>query len=542
MLFSAEDKPLYSFQAAESTSAPTVDIVSKDIKVAGLAVYHSTSGDFLLVAHDGAVDVFDRNIQKLGSMTLSGITKLEIKGGLSVLQSSTDGYPSGAFALAFEGEDYEGVAVGTFQGTLNALGIKPNTKYSPKDKPCKDCAGSIPVDCSKNGFRLGDRGCSCFPGFTNLNCSKITCENDCSGHGQCVGPNECKCKSGWAGFSCSFFAVKAKYETEANGGDGDDPAIWIHPTRPELSRIITTTKSSDGEGFGVFDLQGNLLQHLTAEEPNNVDIIYNFTIGNRNVDLAYAACRGDNTLCLVEVNNTGAIVPISGGVQELPVDFEPYGSCNYRSRKTGKEYLFVNNKEARYLQYELTANTNGTLQTTLVREFSGGSGGQVEGCVADDEAGVLFLGEEPLGIWRYEAEPTGSTVGVRIATVGDASGLHADVEGITIVPAKSGPSGYIIVSSQGISSYFVYERAAPHKFVETFTIVENTEKGIDAVSNTDGIAAVGNRLNKDFPMGLVVTHDDANQLAAGGTAKEASFKLTSLRDILGEERARALGY
>jgi 3-phytase len=200
----------------------------------------------------------------------------------------------------------------------------------------------------------------------------------------------------------------------------------------------------------------------------------------------------------------------------------------------------VNNKKAEYLQYELTSTTNGTLQIKLVRDFIGGSGGQVEGCVA--AAGYIFLGEEPSGIWRYDAEPTGSSTGIQVAKVGDASGLQADVEGITLVPAKSGPGGYIMVSSQGISAYKVYERAPPHKFVLTFTVVENEKKGIDAVSNTDGIAAVGNALNKDFPYGLFVTHDDANQLAEGGTASEASFKLASLVDILGEERAKKLGY
>lgn len=234
--------------------------------------------------------------------------------------------------------------------------------------------------------------------------------------------------------------------------------------------------------------------------------------------------------------------PIRGGTQALPKDYKPYGSCNYHSRKTGREYLFVNNKKAQYLQYELTATTNGTLQTTLVREFQGGSGGQVEGCVADEGAGFLFIGEEPLGIWRYEAEPEGSTTGVQIAKVGDASGLHADVEGLTLVPAKNGPGGYLMVSSQGISSYFVYERAPPHDFVVAFTIVENEAKGIDRVSNTDGIAAVGNALNGDFPGGLVVTHDDANEVAGGGTAREASFKFSSLADVLGRERVKQLGY
>jgi 3-phytase len=233
---------------------------------------------------------------------------------------------------------------------------------------------------------------------------------------------------------------------------------------------------------------------------------------------------------------------IAGGVQSLPKDYEPYGSCNYHSRKTGKDYLFVNNKKAEYLQYELGSTANGTLTTKLVRQFQGGSGGQVEGCVSDDEAGYIFLGEEPLGIWRYEAEPEGSNAGVQIAKIGDASDLSADVEGITLVPAKSGSGGYIMVSSQGISAYKVYERAPPHKYVKSFTIVNNEKKGIDHVSNTDGIAAVGNALNKDFPHGLFVTHDDSNELAEGGTAAEASFKLVSLVDILGEEMVKKLWY
>jgi 3-phytase len=244
----------------------------------------------------------------------------------------------------------------------------------------------------------------------------------------------------------------------------------------------------------------------------------------------------------VEINSTGLLKPISGGSQSLPTKYEPYGSCTYHSKKTGKDFVFVNNKKAKYLQYELTSTTNGTLQTKLVREFQGGSGGQVEGCVSDDEEGYIFLGEEPSGIWRYEAEPNGSNTGVQIAKVGDTSGLQADVEGITLIPAKSGPGGYIIVSSQGISAYKIYERAPPHTYVETFTIVDNEKKGIDHVSNTDGCAAVGNALNKDFPHGLFVTHDDANELAQGGTAKEASFKLASLVDILGEGRAKKLGY
>ncbi len=94
--------------------------------------------------------------------------------------------------------------------------------------------------------------------------------------------------------------VYAKYETEENGEDGDDPAVWISPSNPGLSRVITTTKSSVGAALAVFDLTGKKLQHYPIGEPNNVDVIYGFKLGtNRTVDLAFAACREDNTLWYV---------------------------------------------------------------------------------------------------------------------------------------------------------------------------------------------------------------------------------------------------
>lgn len=270
--------------------------INENIKVAGLATYHTTSNDYLFIAHDKSVDIYDDQISPKGSISLSGISGLSIEGGLSIVQSALDGYSSGAIAFAFEGEEDTGVAIGSLDGALASLGIEVNKDYNPRKKPCENCESVVSDMCTRNGFFQDNGGCSCFPGFSGDDCSKTTCENECSGHGNCDGPNVCDCEDGWTGPDCSFVAVEAKYETDANGGDGDDPAIWIHPTHPDQSRIITTTKSAEGAGFGAFDLQGKLLQHLNAEEPNNVDIISNFTLGNRAVDLAYAACRGDNTL------------------------------------------------------------------------------------------------------------------------------------------------------------------------------------------------------------------------------------------------------
>lgn len=293
--FSAEDQPLFAFKASESTQAPEVTTISEEISSFGLATYHSDSQDFLIVADKDSLNVYDDKLNRKGSVKLIGVSDLSIEGGLSVFQSASKNFSAGVFAFTFEGGDDAGVAIGSLKDVLSATNIRANTRFDPSKKTCKKCMQPISKKCSNNGYRTGN-SCQCLVGFSGRDCSRITCQNSCSGHGTCTGPNICDCARGWAGPDCSFKAVQAKYETDANGGDGDDPAIWIHPTHPDRSRIVTTTKSEEGAGFAVFDLTGKFLQHVPGEEPNNVDIISNFTAGTGTVDLTFAACRGDNTL------------------------------------------------------------------------------------------------------------------------------------------------------------------------------------------------------------------------------------------------------
>ncbi|KAK1963102.1 phytase [Colletotrichum sublineola] len=538
-----DDKDLYVFDLEESTVAPEITKLGEaPDDVSGIAVYASnTIGlDYLFVAHEDSISVYKYPFDLIGNIKLIGLEDIEVE-GLSLYQGSTSKYPSGALGFALEADpDYEGFGLVSLDGALDELGVSVNTAYDPRNQTgCRTCS-PICDACSGNGYcQVNGTGCDCFAGFTGDKCDVFQCTDNCSGRGECVGPDQCKCEDGWGGLHCSFLLVEPSYETDQNGGDGDDPAIWISPVSAEKSRIITTTKSTVGAGLGVFDLTGKLLQTIPAAEPNNVDIIYNFQVGGRKVDLAFAACRGDDTLCLFEMTSNGTLKDVPGGIQPVVPDYSVYGSCVYKSPKTGKQYLFVNEKSARYLQYELTSTSNGTLHTTLVRDFTGGSGGQVEGCVTDEDNGWIFLGEEPSALWRYGAEPDSRQAGLRIAYVGDGH-TYADVEGVTLVYGAKPDQGYVIVSNQGVSAYNVYKRAEPHEYVTTFTITKSSDGKVDAVSNTDGITAVGTRLGKDFPHGLFVTHDDANQLPDGSTSDEASFKLVSLERILGSDALRSL--
>ncbi|KAI0411614.1 hypothetical protein F5X98DRAFT_44331 [Xylaria grammica] len=542
IFFSGDDSPkIYVFNTTESTQVPDIAIfATADADVTGLSVYVGKKSDYLFVAQKDIVAFYDESFGSLGSVILTGDDDIEIQ-GLNFYQSATKSYPAGVVTYAIESDSGTGFGLSSLEEIFDDFGLQINTAYNPRKVPY-NTKPSVCPECGFNGFcetsvySSGYTTCSCFAGFTGEACESYNCRNNCSSRGICVGANQCDCDEGWGGLYCAFKEVKPVAETDANGGDGDDPAIWVSPIHKTMSRIITTTKSELGSGLGVFDLTGKRIQTITAAEPNNVDVIYNFSAGGRLIDLTYAACRKDNTLCLFEIHRNGTLAPISGGVQPTKENYKVYGSCAYRSRTTGKQYLFVNAKTAEYLQFELSwDDTSRSLETTLVRNFTGGSGGQVEGCVSDEANGWVIIGEEPHALWRYGAEPDDDvSEGFLIAEVGDGH-MYADVEGVTLVEGTTANDGFILVSQQGVSAYNVYRRAAPHEYIETFTTVDNIEKGVDAVTNTDGIAAVGTSLGPLFPHGVVVVHDDVNQLPESGTSDEASFKLISLGDILSDD-------
>lgn len=289
--FATEEKAIYSFQAEESTEPPVVTILGEaEDDVTGLAVYVGSDSDYLLVAQESVVDIFSSGLELHGTMNITGLKDIELE-GLSVYQGKSDDYPAGVIAFAVESDDGVSYGISSLEDAFDDLELKTNTKYRPRPDDPSDVSGP-----RENGFSTGNGTLSCFAGFTGPTCEDYICRNDCSGHGNCIGPNVCECANSWAGPECAFIQVEAKYETDANGEDGDDPAIWISPASPKQSRIITTTKSEDDAGLAVFDLKGKLLQRMDAAEPNNVDVIYEFEAGNRTVDLAYTACRDDDTL------------------------------------------------------------------------------------------------------------------------------------------------------------------------------------------------------------------------------------------------------
>jgi len=306
----------------------------------------------------------------------------------------------------------------------------------------------------------------------------------------------------WLPASAQTSDVSATVETDPvpSGGDAaDDPAIWVHPTDPSRSTVIGTDKEG---GLAVYDLDGRQIQYLAGIRPNNVDVRHGFPLAGQTVDIVVTSERDDDAITIHRVDpQTRQLVeaasPIATGLDVL-------GVCLYRSPETGSFYVFVSSDGAGPVrQWQLSDGGAAGVTATQVRDLPMES--TAEGCVADDDLAYLYVAEETVGIWKYEAEPDAGSSRVSVDQVGPR--LDSDVEGLTIYYGPEG-AGYLIASSQGSGEYAAYNRTGDNEHVSNFQIVDSAS--VDGTSSTDGIDVMSAPLGAGFPNGLFVAQDGDN--------------------------------
>lgn len=300
-----------------------------------------------------------------------------------------------------------------------------------------------------------------------------------------------------------FVQAVAQTEAVASRGDAaDDPAIWVHASRPEASRVLGTNKK---HGLEVYALDGRLLQRLPVGRVNNVDVRQGVRLNEgAPLDIAAASNRSDNTITLWSIDAQGELTErgrIASGLDEV------YGLCLYKP-EAGGLHVFINDKDGRIRQFALSIDA-GQWQGRLLREFALSS--QPEGCVVDDRQARVFLGEEDRGVWAVSANPEHEPRAQRVASVG--AQLKADVEGLGLY---HGPRhSYLVVSSQGDHSFVLFEARPPYRWVGKLRVGINPGQGIDAVAETDGLEATSAPLGGAFGQGALVVQDGYKRMPDG---------------------------
>jgi myo-inositol-hexaphosphate 3-phosphohydrolase len=324
-------------------------------------------------------------------------------------------------------------------------------------------------------------------------------------------------------------AVQPVLETPPVDGSedvADDPAIWVHPIDPSRSLVIGTNKSQYGVGgLHVYDLSGQQLSKVAhGTSYNNVDVRDGFPLGAETVPLVAATNKSANSIDFFKIDTATGGLTIVGSVASAPTGLA--GLCMYRSPVSEKFYAIGTHAGSGVVEeFELAGNT-GTVAGRLVRSFDVGPA--IEGCAVDDELMHLYVAAEPKGVWKYGAEPTAGTGRTLVDHTGPEGHLVADVEGIELWYGPSG-TGWLLVSSQGESTFAVYTREAPNTYKGEFDVTASAT--IDDTNETDGIDVTSALLPPPFEGGLFVAHDHSPD---GQTA--SNFKYVMWSDI-----ATALG-
>lgn len=315
----------------------------------------------------------------------------------------------------------------------------------------------------------------------------------------------------------AIIAPQGQTAPMARQGDAaDDPAIWLS-SNPADARILGTNKK---QGLLVYDLQGKQTQLLEVGRLNNVDVRQNIQLGGSKVDLAVATQRDDNSMMLFTINADGVVAEAG----RFPTGLKSiYGMCLYQPASGGVE-AFINDKDGTFQQYSIGLEGN-KFSATLLRSFKVAT--QPEGCVADDANARLFLGEETRGVWTTSADAAKPDAMTMVLPVG--AHLTADVEGMAIyrqTGAKAN-TGYVIVSSQGDSSYVVLDAQAPYKVRGRFKVGFNLPAGIDGTSETDGLDVTSANLGGAYAQGMLVIQDGYKRLPDG----PQNFKYVAWGDV-----------
>lgn len=304
--------------------------------------------------------------------------------------------------------------------------------------------------------------------------------------------------------------VPALRETAGMGMTGDaadDPAVWVHPTDPSKSLILGTNKDV---GVYVYDLNGAEKQRLAVGLSNNVDLRGN---------LAVASNDGVNALSWFRIDPVTAMVSHVGDTRLATV--EPYGVCI--GRIAGALHAVVTYKTGLIEIWRVGDTGAGPVQISDVRTIKLGS--QLEGCVIDDEAGRMFVGEENVGLWAVDLTNADMTP-KSVDKVGSGTGLVSDVEGVSIYVGANG-EGYVVVSAQAKDRYVIYDRKPPQGVAGVITVTANADGSVDGVSHTDGLDVSSEPL-PGLPAGVLVVQDDANPVSE----VDQNFKIVDWREVV----------
>ena len=311
--------------------------------------------------------------------------------------------------------------------------------------------------------------------------------------------------------SLLYKEVTANVETEpvfAGDDAADDMCVLENFNNPESSLIISSDKKY---GIIVYDLEGFKLYDYEVGRINNVDILPSRSFQNKYI--VAGTNRTYNSIDIYLFNSKGELENLILR-KEIPSLKDVYGVTFYRD--DFNTYLFISDKKGNVEQWSYN-NDEVNSEIIFVRKLKFSS--LVEGLVADESKGKIYIGQERKGIWELNAFPSFDSQKKLIFK--KSKNFKPDFEGLALRDDGNG-EGYLIASVQGSNGYLIIDRKSLDAKI-FFRIIDGDK--IDGTTETDGIDVTSIKTSK-FPNGFFIAQDDDND------GLNQNFKLVDWNKIL----------
>ena len=311
--------------------------------------------------------------------------------------------------------------------------------------------------------------------------------------------------------SLLYKEVTANVETEpvfAGDDAADDMCVLENFNNSESSLIISSDKKY---GIIVYDLEGVKLYDYEVGRINNVDILPSRSFQNKYI--VAGTNRTYNSIDIYLFNSKGELENLILR-KEIPSLKDVYGVTFYRD--DFNTYLFISDKKGNVEQWSYN-NDEVNSEIKFVRKLKFSS--LVEGLVADESKGKIYIGQERKGIWELNAFPSFDSQKKLIFK--KSKNFKPDFEGLALRDDGNG-EGYLIASVQGSNGYLIIDRKSLDAKI-FFRIIDGDK--IDGTTETDGIDVTSIKTSK-FPNGFFIAQDDDND------GLNQNFKLVDWNKIL----------
>jgi len=315
--------------------------------------------------------------------------------------------------------------------------------------------------------------------------------------------------------------VQVAAETAGSAQDnGNDVAFWIHPSDPKRSLVLVSAGTA---GLEAFALDGTRAAHFTGGEFDYVDVSYGSGAGADAGAIVVAYDRKQRGLWALTIDPQSlAISAVSK--KAFQTGGEVVGLCSYRSAVTGDQYAFAatNGQLEQWKLYVVEGEVRGTLVRTIPIGIGAGY------CAADSQSGSVYVAEETVGIWKLAAEPETEAERSAVDLVSPFGTLKEEVKGIAVYRVDAS-TAYLIATDAGDESYAVYN-LDDHKLLGRFKVAAaSSNPALDAVGESEGIAATAYDFGGAYSGGLVAIFDESNE---GGNGNAKLVPWSAISDAL----------